>query len=66
MKSGEEISIAHLETIRRRMRRIRRQRALEVGKPVDVSLKPMASNSPSRRNFPTSTFDHKSCGSMGS
>ena len=35
MKSGQEISVAHLETIRqRRMRRIRRQRAIEVGKPV--------------------------------
>ena len=51
MKSGEEISIAHLETIRRRMRRIRRQRALEVGKPVDVSLKPMASNSPQQKEL---------------
>ena len=52
MKSGEEISIAHLETIRRRrMRRISGQRAIEVGKPVDVSLKPMASNSPQQKEL---------------
>ena len=45
MKSGQEISVAYLETIRqRRMRRIRRQRAIEVGKPVDVPLKPVALN----------------------
>ena len=52
MKSGDEISAAHLETIRRRrMRRIRRQRAIEVGKPVDVSLKPMALNSPQQKEL---------------
>ena len=46
MKSGEEISVAHLETIRRRrMRRNRHQRAIKVGIPVEVSLKPMALNS---------------------
>ena len=45
MKSSQKNSVAHLETIRRRrMRRIRRQRAIEVGKPVDVSLKPMTLN----------------------
>ena len=43
MKSSQKNSVAHLETMRhRRMRRIKRQRAIEVGKPVDVSLKPMA------------------------
>ena len=67
MKFGLSNSTEHLGTMRqRRMNRMKRQRAIEVGKPVDVSLKPMALNSPSRRNFPTSTFDHKSCGSMGS
>ena len=52
MKSSQEISVAHLETIRqRRMRRIRRQRAIEVGKPVDVSLKPMALNSVQKKEL---------------
>ena len=59
MKSSQKNSVAHLETIRRRrMRRIRRQRAIEVGKPVDVSLKPMTLNPcPAEGNFqpPTST-----------
>ena len=53
MKSGEEVSVAHLETIRRRrrMRRIRRQRAIEAGKPVDVSLKPMALSSAQQKKL---------------
>ena len=35
----------------RRMNRMKRQRAIEVGKPVDVSLKPMASNSPQQKEL---------------
>ena len=43
MKSSQSNSSEHLATMRqRRMNRIRRQRAIEIGKPVDVSLKPMA------------------------
>ena len=50
MKSSQKNSVAHLETMRqRRMRRIKRQRAIEVGKPVDVSLKPMALNPAQKR-----------------
>ena len=52
MKSGQEISVAHLETMRqRRMRRMKRQRAIEVGKPVDVSLKAMALNPVQKKEF---------------
>ena len=52
MKSSRKISIAHLATVRqRRMKRVRRQRAIEVGKPVDVSLKPMALNSAEQKEL---------------
>ena len=52
MKSGLNISATRLETVRqRRMNRIRRQRAIEVGKPVDVSLKTMALSSAQQREF---------------
>ena len=52
MKSGLNISATRLETVRqRRMNRIRRQRAIEVGKPVDVSLKTMALSSAQHREF---------------
>ncbi len=52
MKSSRKISIAHLATVRqRRMKRVRRQRAIEVGKPVDVSLKPMALNSAQQKEL---------------
>ena len=43
MNSGRSNSTEHLGNMRqRRMNRMKRQRAIEVGKPVDVSLKPMA------------------------
>ena len=43
MSAGQSNSTEHLASMRqRRMNRVKRQRALEVGKPVDVSLKPMA------------------------
>ena len=43
MKSGRSNSTEHLGNMRqRRMNRMKRQRAIEVGKPIDVSLKPMA------------------------
>ncbi len=52
MESSQKNSVAHLEAVRkRRMRRIRRQRAIEVGKPVDVSLKPMALDSPQQKEL---------------
>ena len=52
MKSSRKISIANLATVRlRRMKRVRRQRAIEVGKPVDVSLKPMALNSAQQKEL---------------
>ena len=52
MKSSRKISIANLATVRqRRMKRIRRQRAIEVGKPVDVSLKPKALNSAQQKEL---------------
>ena len=52
MESSRKNSVAHLEAVRkRRMRRIRRQRAIEVGKPVDVSLKPMALNSAQQKEL---------------
>ena len=45
-------SAAHLENMRhRRMKRVRRQRAIEVGKPVDTSLKPMALNSVQKKEL---------------
>jgi TonB family protein len=45
MGSSQNNSAAHLENLRhRRIKRIKRQRAIEVGKPVDVSLKGMALN----------------------
>ena len=45
MSSSQNNSAAHLENLRhRRIKRIKRQRAIEVGKPVDVSLKGMALN----------------------
>ena len=45
-------SAAHLENMRhRRMKRIRRQRAIEVGKPVDTSLKAMALNSVQKKEL---------------
>ena len=52
MKSGLNISATRLENMRqRRMNRIRRQRAIEVGKPVDVSLKSMALNSAQQKEL---------------
>ena len=52
MESSQKNSVAHLEAVRkRRMRRIRRQRAIEVGKPVDVSLKPMALDSAQQKEL---------------
>ena len=52
MESSQKNSVAHLEAIRkRRIRRVRRQRAIEVGKPVDVSLKPMALNSAEQKEL---------------
>ena len=46
MKSGLNISATRLENVRqRRMKRIRRLRAIEAGKSVTVSLGPMALNS---------------------
>ena len=45
MGSSQNNSVAHLENLRhRRIKRIKRQRAIEVGKLVDVSLKGMALN----------------------
>ncbi len=52
MKSGQNNSTAHLGTMRqRRMKRIKRQRAIEVGKPVDTSLKIMALNPSQKREL---------------
>ena len=46
MKSGLNISATRMQHMReRRMRRVRRQRAIEVDTSVEVSLKPMALNS---------------------
>ena len=45
-------SAAHLENMRhRRINRMKRQRAVEMGKPVDVSLKPMALNSGQKKEL---------------
>jgi TonB family protein len=45
-------SAAHLENMRhRRINRMKRQRAIEIGKPVDVSLKPMALNSGQKKEL---------------
>ena len=45
-------SAAHLENMRhRRINRMKRQRAIEIGKPVDVSLKPMALNSVQKKEL---------------
>ena len=52
MKSGQNNSTAHIGNLRqRRMKRIQRQRAIEVGKPVDVSLKPMALNAVQKKDL---------------
>ena len=57
MKSGLNISATRLENMRqRRMNRIRRQRAIEVGKPVDVSLKSMALNSAQQKELSSLHF----------
>ena len=45
-------SAAHLENMRhRRINRMKRQRAIEMGKPVDVSLKPMALSSGQKKEL---------------
>lgn len=52
MGSSNNNSAAHLENMRhRRMKRIRRQRAIEAGKPVDTSLKAMALNSVQKKEL---------------
>ena len=52
MGSSQNNSAAHLESMRRRrMNRIRRQRAIEVGKSVDTSLKAMALNSVQKKEL---------------
>ncbi len=52
MGSSQNNSAAHLENLRnRRMKRVRRQRAIEVGKPVDTSLKAMALNSTQKKEL---------------
>ena len=52
MKSGLSKSVRHLENIRQsRLSRIRRLRAIEVGKPVTVSLRRMALNSAQQKNL---------------
>ena len=52
MGSSNNNSAAHLENMRhRRMNRIRRQRAIEAGKPVDTSLKAMALNSVQKKEL---------------
>ena len=52
MKSGLNISVTRLENVRqRRMNRIRRQRAIEAGKSVTVSLGPMALNSAQQKEI---------------
>ena len=52
MRSGLNMSATRLENMReRRMRRIRRQRANEAGKPVTASLKPMALNSAQQKRL---------------
>ena len=52
MKSGQSNSTEHLGTMRqRRMMRMKRQRAIEIGKPVDVSLKAMALNAVQKKEL---------------
>ena len=52
MKSGLSKSVKHLENMRQsRLSRIRRLRAIEVGKPVDISLKPMALSSAQQKKL---------------
>ena len=52
MKSGLNISATRLENVRqRRMNRIRRQRAIEVGKPVDTTVKPLSLNPDQKREL---------------
>ncbi|MDE0297744.1 MAG: energy transducer TonB [Candidatus Poribacteria bacterium] len=52
MKSGQSNSTAHLGTMRqRRVKRIKRQRAIEIGKQIDVSLKTMALNSVQKKEL---------------
>ena len=52
MGSSQNNSAAHLENLRnRRMKRVRRQRAIKVGKPVDTSLKAMALNSSQKKEL---------------
>lgn len=52
MGSSQNNSAAHLENMRnRRMKRIRRQRAIEVGKSVDTSLKAMVLNSAQKKEL---------------
>ena len=52
MKSGLNISATRLETVwQRRMNRIRRQRAIEVGKPVDTTVKPLSLNPDQKREL---------------
>ena len=52
MKSGQSNSTEHLGTMRqRRVNRMRRQRAIAIGKPVDTSLKPMALNAEQKQEL---------------
>ena len=52
MKSGLNISATRMQHMReRRMRRVRRQRAIEVDTSVEVSLKPMALNSAQQKEL---------------
>lgn len=65
MKSGQNNSTVHLGTMRQhRMRRIRRQRANEIGKSVDISLKSMALKSAQQKELSNGVedpFDWKGC-----
>ena len=52
MKSGLNISATRLENVRqRRMNRIRRQRAIEVGKSIDATVKPLSLNPDQKREL---------------
>jgi TonB family protein len=52
MKSGLNISATRLENMRqRRMNRIRRQRAIEVGNSVDATVKPLSLNPDQKREL---------------
>ena len=71
MKSGQSNSAEHLETMRqRRMNRMKRQRLVEIGKPVDVSLKPMALNAVQKKELsglqPSPRDDQKQSGATRS